>query len=342
MLTEELRAAAQGFRFPGYLTDAEEIGAGHVNRTWLLTFAQPQGRYILQKLSAQAFHHPEQVMENASRVCQHIESYLAAMGVPAEGRVLRFVPVLDGGLLFRDGEGGSWRAYRYIEGLCFLQADGLNRLREMGRAFGQFQRLLRDFPAGELYETIPFFHHTPRRFQTFSDSVRRDAAGRAKRRASGDRNSSSPAKDGPGRRRAPVWKAAELPVRAVHNDAKVSNVLFDAADGSALLLLDLDTVMPGSALYDFGDIVRTGASTAAEDEPRGMSLESRALPRSRRRAICGRPAIRSPRRRSAFCPSARASSPARSPCASSPTIWTGTSISASPILSTTSPAPARR
>src|SRR5699024_2388836 len=116
MLTEELRAAAQGFRFPGYLTDAEEIGAGHVNRTWLLTFAQPQGRYILQKLSAQAFHHPEQVMENASRVCQHIESYLAAMGVPAEGRVLRFVPVLDGGLLFRDGEGGSWRAYRYIEG----------------------------------------------------------------------------------------------------------------------------------------------------------------------------------------------------------------------------------
>ena len=81
MLTEELRAAAQGFRFPGCLMDAEEIGVGHVNRTWLLTFAQPQGRYILQKLSAQAFHHPEQVMENASRVCQHIESYLSLIHI---------------------------------------------------------------------------------------------------------------------------------------------------------------------------------------------------------------------------------------------------------------------
>ena len=271
MLTEELRAAAQGFRFPGCLADAEEIAAGHVNRTWLLTFAQPQGRYILQKLSAQAFHHPEQVMENASRVCQHIESYLAAMGVPAEGRVLRFVPALDGGLLFRDGEGGSWRAYRYIEGHCFLQADGLDRLREMGRAFGQFQRLLRDFPASELYETIPFFHHTPRRFQTFSDSVRRDAAGRANgaRREIEFFVARKDGLDAVVRR----LESGELPVRAVHNDAKVSNVLFDAADGSALLLLDLDTVMPGSALYDFGDIVRTGASTAAEDEPRGMSLD---------------------------------------------------------------------
>ena len=271
MLNEELRAAAAGFSFPGRLTDAEEIGTGHVNRTWCLTFDQPRGRYILQKLSAQAFRHPEQVMENARRVCQHIEGCLAAMGVSGEDRVLRFMPARDGGLLFCDEAGGSWRAYRYIEGLCFLQADSLDRLREMGRAFGQFQRLLRDFPAGELYETIPFFHHTPRRYEAFRAAVERDAAGRAAgvRREIEFFSARADGLDAIVRR----LESGELPVRAVHNDAKVSNVLFDAADGSALLLLDLDTVMPGSSLYDFGDIVRTGASTAAEDEPRGMALD---------------------------------------------------------------------
>ena len=271
MLNEELRAAAAGFRFPGRLTDAEEIGTGHVNRTWCLTFDQPRGRYILQKLSAQAFRHPEQVMENARRVCQHIEGCLAAMGVSGEDRVLRFMPARDGGLLFCDEAGGSWRAYRYIDGLCFLQADSLDRLREMGRAFGQFQRLLRDFPAGELYETIPFFHHTPRRYEAFRAAVERDAAGRAAgvRREIEFFSARADGLDAIVRR----LESGELPVRAVHNDAKVSNVLFDAADGSALLLLDLDTVMPGSSLYDFGDIVRTGASTAAEDEPRGMALD---------------------------------------------------------------------
>ena len=271
MLNEELRAAAAGFSFPGRLADAEEIGTGHVNRTWCLTFDQPRGRYILQKLSAQAFRHPEQVMENARRVCQHIEGCLAAMGVSGEDRVLRFMPARDGGLLFCDEAGGSWRAYRYIDGLCFLQADSLDRLREMGRAFGQFQRLLRDFPAGELYETIPFFHHTPRRYEAFRAAVERDAAGRAAgvRREIEFFSARADGLDAIVRR----LESGELPVRAVHNDAKVSNVLFDAADGSALLLLDLDTVMPGSSLYDFGDIVRTGASTAAEDEPRGMALD---------------------------------------------------------------------
>ena len=271
MLNEELRAAAAGFSFPGRLTDAEEIGTGHVNRTWCLTFDQPRGRYILQKLSAQAFRHPEQVMENARRVCQHIEGCLAAMGVSGEDRVLRFMPARDGGLLFCDEAGGSWRAYRYIDGLCFLQAVSLDRLREMGRAFGQFQRLLRDFPAGELYETIPFFHHTPRRYEAFRAAVERDAAGRAAgvRREIEFFSARADGLDAIVRR----LESGELPVRAVHNDAKVSNVLFDAADGSALLLLDLDTVMPGSSLYDFGDIVRTGASTAAEDEPRGMALD---------------------------------------------------------------------
>ena len=271
MLNEELRAAAAGFSFPGRLTDAEEIGTGHVNRTWCLTFDQPRGRYILQKLSAQAFRHPEQVMENARRVCQHIEGCLAAMGVSGEDRVLRFMPARDGGLLFCDEAGGSWRAYRYIDGLCFLKADSLDRLREMGRAFGQFQRLLRDFHAGELYETIPFFHHTPRRYEAFRAAVERDAAGRAAgvRREIEFFSARADGLDAIVRR----LESGELPVRAVHNDAKVSNVLFDAADGSALLLLDLDTVMPGSSLYDFGDIVRTGASTAAEDEPRGMALD---------------------------------------------------------------------
>ena len=210
-------------------------------------------------------------MENARRVCQHIEGCLAAMGVSGEDRVLRFMPARDGGLLFCDEAGGSWRAYRYIDGLCFLQADSLDRLREMGRAFGQFQRLLRDFPAGELYETIPFFHHTPRRYEAFRAAVERDAAGRAAgvRREIEFFSARADGLDAIVRR----LESGELPVRAVHNDAKVSNVLFDAADGSALLLLDLDTVMPGSSLYDFGDIVRTGASTAAEDEPRGMSLD---------------------------------------------------------------------
>ena len=114
-------------------------------------------------------------------------------------------------------------------------------------------------------------HHTPRRYEAFRAAVERDAAGRASgiRQEIGFFTARKDGLDAIVRR----LESGELPVRAVHNDAKVSNVLFDAADGSALLLLDLDTVMPGSALYDFGDIVRTGASTAAEDEPRGMALD---------------------------------------------------------------------
>lgn len=259
---------AAHFAFDGVLTTAKELTAGNVNATYLLIFDDKdmQHSYILQRINTNAFHDPIALMENVGKVTAYIKASYEADGVDAARRVLTFIPCDNGTLLYTDEMGGAWRAYHYIDGVtAYNSIQDPSQFYEAGRGFGEFQTRLADFPAEELVETIPDFHHTLKRYETFCQAVAQDRGGRV---------ASIPCeidffhehKD-LAHAIVDVLGSPDVPLRVTHNDTKLNNVLMDDQTGKALCVIDLDTVMPGSSLYDYGDAVRYGACTSAEDEP---------------------------------------------------------------------------
>jgi len=225
--------------------------AGHINASYVVT-THRGGRFFLQRLNRHVFPNLDALMQNVARVTRHV------------GGPLRLVPTREGLACARDDQGDVWRLYGFIErAVARAMASAADAERAAG-AFGAFQRALADLPGPRLHETIPQFHDTPRRLESFECAVQRDSAGRAA-------EARKEIAQVQGRRElaAVLVKAAAsgtVPERIVHNDAKLANVLFDAASGEALCVVDLDTVMPGLALFDFGDLVRSMATRAAEDE----------------------------------------------------------------------------
>ncbi len=224
--------------------------AGHINASYVVR--NPRGRFFLQRLNTEVFRDHQRLMENVARVTKHLAG------------PLRLVPARDGATYVADDQGAVWRMYAYIENGA--PVVGAPSGREVGRAagaFGAFQRALADLPGPRLHETIPHFHDTPRRLEALeraveSDTARRTASARAEiDQIRGCRHVAPLLVD--------VAARGAVPERVVHNDAKLANVLFDAS-GEALCVVDLDTVMPGLALFDFGDLVRSMATRAAEDE----------------------------------------------------------------------------
>ena len=206
-------------------------------------------------------------MENVLGVTRWIEDRLLEAGEDPEGRVLRLIRTReDNSTFFVDEEGEYWRMYDYIEeAVCYEKAQTLEIFRESAAAFGNFQRQLCGYPADELWETIPDFHNTPVRLEQFMKSVSDDKAGRlskAKKEADFLMEHSFLAG-----RLFEANRQGLLPVRVTHNDTKLNNVMIDKNTGRGKCILDLDTVMPGFSVTDFGDAIRFGASTAAEDEP---------------------------------------------------------------------------
>ena len=264
-----LRAIIDGFAFSGELMECREVITGHINRTYHLTFRQPDGtrrEYVLQNINTYAFRQPEQLMENIRKVTEHLRGAMLARGQNPENRVLRVVAVKGGGSMLLDGDGGCWRAYDYIlNSTSVNQVSSPAQFREIGSAFGEFQTMLADFPIDQLYDTIPDFHNTRKRYDAFEAAVARDVAGRVAE-AREEIAFIRARKEAMGRI-VDMIEAGEIPLRVTHNDTKINNVMLDMDTGKALCVIDLDTVMAGSALYDFGDAVRYGASTAAEDEP---------------------------------------------------------------------------
>lgn len=264
---DAIRDILPHFRFEGRFDAARELTSGHINATWLLDYREG-GRlyqYTLQRINTYVFRHPDEVMRNITRVTEHLKRGIEREQGDAERRVLTVIRTRDGEALHADARGGFWRAYTYISGAFVPEkAATAAQMEQAGRAFGQFQRHLADFPAGELFYTIPDFHNTPLRFDAFLRAVQENAAGRADEARDEIRQVT--------RRRAMMGEIVRLtargalPLRVTHNDAKASNVLLDEITGEALCVIDLDTVMPGSALYDYGDGLRSGASTAREDE----------------------------------------------------------------------------
>ncbi len=262
-----LRSVLDGFDFPGALVDCAEIKTGHINSTYRLTCREGNAArdYLLQRINTFAFHKPEEVMENVTLVTEHLRRALVSRGLDAENRVLRVIPSREGRPLVYDADGGAWRAYNFIAHAHSVDAvESPEQFGIVGRAFGDFQSMLSDFPIAKLHDTIPFFHDTIRRMDSFEASVAKDVAHRAESAA--EEIAFVRARREPMGQIVRMIDAGELPLRVTHNDTKCNNVMVDDVTGEALCVVDLDTVMAGSALYDFGDAIRFGASTAAEDE----------------------------------------------------------------------------
>ena len=235
-------------------------GNGHINKTYV-TSSLP--RLIIQEINVSIFKEPDGMMQNIAAVTKHLSEKLAAEGKDPARYTLTVVPTKDGKLC-TEIDGCFFRAYRFIEDTVCYDLVTPETLEKAGEAFGEFQNYLADFPADTLSEVIPDFHNTPARFAAFCASVEKDTAGRAADDA--DEIAFFRAHETFMRTVTDRLADGRIPLAVTHNDTKINNILFDAATGEALAVIDLDTVMPGSRLYDFGDALRTGAAIAAEDE----------------------------------------------------------------------------
>ncbi len=263
----DLRAVVSGFDIRGDFAGAIPFGTGHINDTFLAAFDQAGVvlHYTLQRLNTNIFRDPVGLMENVQRVTTHAQASLRAAQAPdASRRALRLVPTTGGGVLHFDAGGHAWRCYLFIEkcSTCDL-VDTPRKAFEAARAFARFQALLADMPGKRLNETIPDFHNTPKRYEAFHAALRADVKGRA--RSVQAEIDFACAQEGDAGRLVGMMRDGLMPERATHNDTKINNVLLDDATGEGLCVIDLDTLMPGSALYDFGDMVRSATLNIAED-----------------------------------------------------------------------------
>jgi hypothetical protein len=260
--SHDLRAVARQFQIYGEFRHAEPYGTGHINDTYAAVFDQGGTlvRYIIQRINHTIFQNPPALMENVQRVTRHLGDKLAGER-DSSRRALTLIPARDGSVFRQDEAGNYWRAYFFIEkARTFDALQSPEQAFQAAKAFGHFQQLLADLPAPPLHETIVGFHDTPRRFAQLEQAIARDVANRA-RLARSEIEFALRRKSITGR-----LLEAGLPERVTHNDTKLSNVMLDDATGEGICVTDLDTVMPGLAPYDFGDMVRTGTSPALEDE----------------------------------------------------------------------------
>ncbi len=265
---EQLLTICQGFQIDGTLTEIAPHGSGHINDTYLGSYRTSNGqtRFIHQRINQNVFKRPDWVMENIERVTRHARQKILEAGGDPVRETLTLVPAKDGRNHVISEDGSTWRTYVHIDGgaRTYEVAENLSQVTSAARAFGKFQHLLADLSGERLHETIPGFHHTRRRFEAFQKAVREDPAGRvAGVQAEID---FVLAREVDASVVVDLLADGRLPERVTHNDTKLNNVLIDERSGEGVCVLDLDTVMPGSVLYDFGDLVRTGTATAAEDE----------------------------------------------------------------------------
>lgn len=247
------------FVMDGEPVKCEPYGCGHINHTFLVT-TDTGRRYILQMLNGTVFHDPDGLMENVVAITRHI-----AKKCDDPRMSLHLNLTKDGRLYTRGRKGNMWRLYDFVEGSICLQApETPEDFYQSAIAFGTFQQQLADFPAETLHETIPNFHNTPDRYRIFKEALAADSKGRAKQVQPEIDFVLAREKEAGALQR--MRDTGELPTRVTHNDTKLNNVMLDADTRKPLCVIDLDTVMPGLAAYDFGDSIRFGAATAAEDE----------------------------------------------------------------------------
>lgn len=261
----QLKEIAQQFQIQGQPVSCKEFGSGHINYT-VKVHTDDGNEYVLQRINKFVFKNPVQLMQNAGSVTDFLRER-----VEDPRMALHFIPTADGLFYYQDEDGEYWRMYDFIGGFCLDAPESEEDFYQSALAFGRFQHMLSDFPAHTLYETIPEFHNTVDRYRQLRESIASDACGRlAGVQADVDFLLE---REELGCTLQRLRESGELPLRVTHNDTKLNNVLLDKETRTSLCVLDLDTVMPGLSLYDFGDSIRFGAATAAEDEPDLSKME---------------------------------------------------------------------
>lgn len=264
-----LEEVGRQFSLPGRFRSGSRYGSGHINETYLVEYETPGGRrrYIHQRLNRRAFPDPAAVMENVRRVLGHLREKRAGME-PAQAvrRTLRLIDAADGRPCAWDEAGECWRTYDYVEGTRTVDIlESPDQAYQVARTFAEFQHLLEDLPPPPLRETIPRFHDTPLRFRELREVLAADPLDRGAAVA-GEVEFALAHEPMAGSLHR-LRETGRLAPRVVHNDTKINNVLLDAATGEGLCVVDLDTVMPGLSLVDFGDLVRSAGNPVAEDHP---------------------------------------------------------------------------
>jgi len=267
---KELRRISKQFQIYGEILHAELCKIGHINETYTATYDQggARVRYVHQKINKNVFKKPREVMENLLRVTHHIRHRLEESGTKdVTRRVLTVMPTRDGHPYFHDVENGGdyWRSFVFVERVqTFETVETPAQAYQAARAFGHFQRQLVDMPGGRLHETIPDFHNTRKRFEALVAAVKADRYNRAQTAA--EEIKFAYQQEGIVDVLLKALASGKIPERITHNDTKFNNVMLDTGTGEAMCVVDLDTVMPGCVLYDFGDMVRTTTSPTLEDE----------------------------------------------------------------------------
>ncbi len=266
----DLQAVVSQFEV-GEFVCSEEIRAGIINGTFGVTCrslrdSSETERYVFQRINTYVFKHPRELMQNIEAVTTHIQKRILRSSDSYDRQVLDFVRANDGNLFLDHPDYGFWRAYHFVEGTCsYNTIQNPRQFYELGRTFGRFQRQLSDFPAQTLHETIPNFHNTVDRLRLLDEAIERNAVGR--RDAVQEEIAFIRDRRDEAGAIVRALENGEIPWRVTHNDTKLNNALFDTETDKAICVIDLDTVMPGSTLYDYGDAIRSGANNAAEDEP---------------------------------------------------------------------------
>ena len=274
---EKFNDIARAFRCGGTYLGEDPYGSGHINDTFRVSYDEAGGRrvhYIHQHLNRRVFGNIPALMDNIGRVTRHQRAKLEEAAIPDLGRrVLTLVPTVEGSDYHVDADGEYWRTFEFIENAIGHDVvENVGQAFEAARAFGEFQRQLADLP-GRLHEIIPNFHNTRSRFQDLQQAIAEDSHGRVGE--VGREIDFALAREEIVDVVLELMASGEIPERVTHNDTKLNNVLIDAFSGEGLCVIDLDTVMPGSVLYDVGDMIRTTTSTAAEDETElgGVAME---------------------------------------------------------------------
>ncbi|MCG2679429.1 MAG: aminoglycoside phosphotransferase family protein [Kiritimatiellae bacterium] len=263
-----LQAVGEQFQISGTWVDAVPYGNGHINDTYLVQW-QVNGKpanTIQQRINHVVFKNPPHLMDNIIRVTGHLQGKLnGTPGHNANRETLIVIPTRSNHSYFQDADGNYWRMYVFVQDAITVDVcSNPVQAFEASKAFGNFQAQLADLPGGRLHDTIPYFHHTPRRFQTLEDAIQKDSCNRcAAARKEIDfclahRPMASIITN--------LIENGHMPERITHNDTKINNVMIDNRTGQGVCVIDLDTVMTGCALYDFGDMVRTMPATSEEDE----------------------------------------------------------------------------
>ena len=264
---DDFRRICSKFALYGDFLVAVPFGGGHVNDTFQLTFDQGGVRlhYVLQRINRNVFRKPEQVMENMDRVTRHLLAKIHAEKVETRKRTIRLLRTFANQPCVTDERGDVWRAYIFVENArAYDVLETPEQAFKVAQAFGEFQCNLVDLPGPRLHETIPDFHNTPKRLEALRQAIRRDPVGR-ERRVRREIDFIMKRADET-ERLLRLQAEGAIPERITHNDTKVNNILIDDLTGDGICVIDLDTVMPGLSLYDFGDMVRAGTSPAEEDE----------------------------------------------------------------------------